>query len=49
MVKYVVYEVEFGHDNERWRGMEVARLDSVAEAEAFMDQHYCWCEMDVEE
>lgn len=49
MNKYVVYEVEIGFENERWRGMELARVSSMEEAEAFIDQDWRWCEIEVEE
>jgi hypothetical protein len=54
MTKFVVYQVEWGSDvdgtgPERWRGMEVGRFDTEAEAEAFADSYYDCCEVDVEE
>ena len=54
MTKFVVYKVEFGGDvdgtgPERWRGMEVGRFNTEAEAEACMDRYHDYCEMDVEE
>ena len=53
MTQYVVYQVEFGGDidgtgPERWRGMEVGRFDTEAEAEAFVDTQGDYCEIDTE-
>lgn len=53
-MKFVVYQVEWGSDvdgtgPERWRGMEVGRFDTEAEADAFVDQQFDFCEVDVEE
>jgi hypothetical protein len=54
MNKFVVYQVEFGGDvdgtgPERWRGMELGRFATEAEADAFVDQSNEYCEVDVEE
>ena len=54
MAKFVVYQVEFGGDvdgtgPERWRGMELGRFDSEAEADTFVDQSNEYCEVDIEE
>lgn len=53
-MKFVVYQVEWGADvdgtgPERWRGMEVARFDTEAEADAFVDSYHDYCEVDQEE
>ena len=53
-MKFVVYQVVFGSDvdgtgPERWRGMEMGRFDTEAEAEAFADTMNDYCEIDVEE
>jgi hypothetical protein len=50
MVKYVVYQVEFGGDvdgtgPERWIGMELARFDSQDEALDFVDDQCEICEV----
>lgn len=54
MKKYVVYQVEFGGDvdgtgPERWRGMELGRFDTEAEADTCVDRSYDYCEIDVVE
>jgi hypothetical protein len=54
MTNYVVYQVEFGADvdgrgPERWRCGEVGRFATEAEAEAFMETFYDYCEVEVED
>jgi hypothetical protein len=51
MTKFVVYQVEFGGDvdgsgPERWRGQELGRFATEAEADAFADQSNEYCEVD---
>lgn len=53
MVKYVVYQVEFGGDvdgtgPERWLGMELGRFDNEDAALAFVDNQNEICEVLVE-
>ena len=53
MMKFVVYQVEFGGDvdgtgPERWRGQELGRFDTEQEADAFVDSYHDYCEVDTE-
>jgi hypothetical protein len=51
--QFVVYLVEFGADlgygPERWRGMEMGRFDTEAEAEAYADRQWDYVEVVEEE
>lgn len=54
MTSYVVYQVEFGADvdgrgPERWRCGEVGRFATEAEADAFAETFYDYCEVEVED
>lgn len=53
MTQYVVYQVEFGGDVdgtglERWRGGELARFDTEADAEDFVGRYNDYCEIEEE-